>query len=271
MNERNSSKVSTNVKNIFTLYDIFGYLIPGATFVILIWIGLHPEILKYLIGLSYSVPTIIIILSKYWTIWIIIGLVITYILGHIIASISSMLFEKIIIGECLKYPTYNMLPQNIIDEHLGSKLNTKNKREKGVKKLNNILLGYRGSMGNETVKIFCDLFVKKFGEQGKSILLKDKFNIFVLCFSSIKETCPLSYERIINYVSAYGFSRNSSMVFFLAAIIVSILKFNLLFMLTCLIIAFFLFRQYLKFLRRVNDETFYQFMVLNWDNCNKYK
>jgi len=259
--------METKLRNIFTLYDFLGYFLPGAALIIMICVShfmydilllfkLNNETVESTNALLFLMKQI----AQNWVVWLVIGIVTTYLIGHIIAGLSSMILEKWLVGNVLHYPTNNMLIP---------------KRGKN-RTFWNIIMGYRGSMGNETVRIFRNIFEKRYGKEGKNLLDHDIFNVFSICFASMKENNSVTYERVMNYVSSYGFSRNASMAFLIAAIIGVILMFTKVhwfvicfYFVTMIIFSFFMFRQYLKFFRRVNDEVFFQFISDNWTLVNK--
>ncbi len=255
----NDLQTFPKVRHIFTLYDLLGYFIPGATLLIAVGIKkFSTEILNLLIGSNVEGNLIKIIaqFKENWIVWVGISLVITYLTGHVIAALSSMLLEKLIVGKFLQYPTFNMLK---------TKDDSKKYQQFSHWFWFNLMLGYRGSMGTETVALFKKIFIATFSDDGERIIEKDRFNVFALCFAQIKEKCPITYERVMNYVSAYGFSRNSAMAFVIAAVLViCVFPPNYFYFVIYIIISFLLFRQYLKFLRRVNDEVFFQFIIINW-------
>lgn len=266
----------TKFRNIFTLYDLLGYFIPGAALLLALGISLYSKDAFDLLrgGVEHSnLDNLIIQLATNWVVWLVVGLVVTYLIGHVIAALSSMILEKFVVNFILEYPTKNMLrtwkaKQNSIEENHKSKDRAKRSAKLCDKIVWNLIFGYRRSMGNETVALFRQIFIARFGDAGSKVLECDTFNIFAMCFASIKECCPVTYERVMNYVSSYGFSRNSAMSFLVASIIVltvypfSPFKFATIVM--WVIFFFALFRQYLKFMRRVNDEVFFQFMIMNW-------
>ncbi|MGB9591385.1 MAG: hypothetical protein ACPL1K_02595 [Candidatus Kryptoniota bacterium] len=262
-------QVQPRVKNVFTLYDFFGYFIPGVALLTALLLSRFAIDIKLLLAGKNDSSRFVAMLTQFkenWIVWITIGIVVTYLIGHVVSALSSMVLEKLVVGKILKYPTFNMLETTVS--------RAKNRKLKNYI-MYNILLGYRGSMGNHTVEIFRTIFNAVFGYHGRNILDYDRFNVFPICFSYVKEKCPVTYERVMNYVSSYGFARNSAMAFIIAALLV-ICRFPvnypyvLISSILDIVIALLLFRQYLKFLRRVNDEVFFQFMIINWHRLGQY-
>ena len=90
-------------------------------------------------------------------------------------------------------------------------------------------------------------------------------DIFWLCFEFVAHNCPTAFARATHFLNLYGFSRNLSMVFFFSALV--LLSFELLegmrlhlsISIVYALTAFFLFWNYLKLLRRLNDEIYRAF------------
>lgn len=108
-----------NVKVPFTTYDIFGYLIPGSTFLLNLFlfelwiskdsIGSATLILPIYKFLSLSYPRN---LGDNWVIYfgyIFFLLILSYVLGHIISSISSFALDRIIVLKGYGYPYETLL------------------------------------------------------------------------------------------------------------------------------------------------------------------
>lgn len=92
----------------FTLYDFFGYLFPGMVLIggivlyfnaIILESHMY-ENLKSMYADFTGLFTIVVALS---------GLVLVYVLGHFIATISHITIDRIIVGTILKYPYLTLL------------------------------------------------------------------------------------------------------------------------------------------------------------------
>lgn len=105
-----------SVKLPFNVYDIFGYLIPGAFFIIISYFFDH-EIknlgacdpflpVLHLIDQDISVSEESVIGS---TLILSIFILIAYVIGHIIASISSHFLDKMLVEKGHGYPYQNLL------------------------------------------------------------------------------------------------------------------------------------------------------------------
>ncbi|MHA1395679.1 MAG: hypothetical protein ACTSRZ_19425 [Promethearchaeota archaeon] len=108
----------------FSIYDIFGYLIPGIIFLLMI-IMFDLVLIKYanninkdfipklktpaysLFKITYSEKII-----ENWVFsiaYLIIILIVAYVIGHIIASISSLAIDNTLIKKGYRYPFYKLL------------------------------------------------------------------------------------------------------------------------------------------------------------------
>jgi hypothetical protein len=92
----------------FSLYDFFGYIIPGS--ILLTGLSLYffnsilqSQIYVNIANLIKQSGTILRI------IFAIIGLIITYSVGHIVATISHIIFDRILVGSILQYPYRTLL------------------------------------------------------------------------------------------------------------------------------------------------------------------
>lgn len=249
----------------FTLYDIFGYVVPGVSLFLALAVTRYACDLWSILmssGRGYdSLKGMLGSLAEHWAIWLVLAVVVSYLTGHVLSSISSMVIEKWVLREWLGYPTRNMI--RVYPSSADGTQTPAESKKKRHDKFLSIVLGYRGSMGRDTVPVFRSQFERVFGS---SIIERDTFNVFPLCFAWVKESCPTTYERVIHYVYSYGFARNTCCAFVVAAfaglsVPVAFLD-RIGFAVAWLILAFFFFRQYLKFFRRINDEVFFQFMAM---------
>jgi hypothetical protein len=78
----------------FSVYDFFGYLASGFLFLVSV---------DYFVGKQW-------ILDKEFSITLsLVGVVLAYVIGHIIANPSAWLLERIVVGKYLRYPSKNLL------------------------------------------------------------------------------------------------------------------------------------------------------------------
>lgn len=94
------------------------------------------------------------------------------------------------------------------------------------------------------------------------------FNIsdkYMLCFTFVKEKCPVALGRLTIFISLYDFARNSAMALLILALVFIyngyILYAEILFVLTLIFIS-----RYLKFFRIFGDEVFRTFYIFKDQN-----
>ena len=103
-NDKQNIKVDT--------YDFFGYLIPGFILFMALVI-LHLPVINFQVS-NFTCIINAKIETYQFIVIVFIVLVMSYIFGHVVASIASFIFEKLIIKNLLKYP-YSVqleIPQN---------------------------------------------------------------------------------------------------------------------------------------------------------------
>jgi hypothetical protein len=250
----NSSKKITDIN--FNLYDFFGYLIPGfflGTLILLTYdankavISFIKEIKGSEVELlnNYTLNVLLRIMHDSPVFSLLMIIVFSYTLGHIISSISSLILERFFVEKILKYPTTNLFNENRYNCFLFSK--------------------YK--------RPYSKLFISRFNENFESIFKispqKDESTVFWLCFEYIAHKCPSAYSRSIHFLNLYGYSRNLCMSFIIASIIIFSIGFcNCTLILWQFIIVYIgvsliLFWNYLKLLRRLNDEVFRSFYAIS--------
>ena len=110
----------------FTAYDFFGYLIPGSIFAIAITIfesltSGNADILVFRYAIRVLEAFNHSIVNEWLSVSIILIslLAITFVLGHIISSISSLFLDRILVRRCIGYPIKQLLNTNkpAIDEY----------------------------------------------------------------------------------------------------------------------------------------------------------
>jgi len=225
-------------KTYFWPYDIFGYLLPGFFFIIMFYKGnswfasqmrnwLSPE--HFQSGL-YQV---------------IVLLIVAYITGHFIAAISSILLEKTLVSVFLKYPTVNLAYRTF----------------KLPKWLYYTPVAYFRPYSEEFKKRLFERFLKVFG-----FTPKDENDLYHLTWTYVTLHHPPAFKRTTHYIELYGFSRNISMSLLLLAITPLFPQWNhiingWLWSIVTLVLGLFMFLNYLKLFRRMNDEMYRAFMV----------
>ncbi|KPL00231.1 MAG: hypothetical protein AMJ91_05060 [candidate division Zixibacteria bacterium SM23_73_3] len=236
----------------FTLYDFFGYLLPGITFGALIIfsfdireavhlvtnkilgeadISHYPFLFKDFILLLHESPWFISLF----------GLLVAYLLGHVLAALSSYFVERLLVQSWLKYPTENMFGLS------------------GKKKVF-FFRNFRRSHSPNFIAQFKSQFETHF-----KIPLSSPNDIFWITWSFVAHNCPIAFARSSHFLNLYAFSRNLSMTFLMAALLLFVFELFscltvhwLLILLYCLI-AVILYWNYLKLLRRLNDEVYRSF------------
>lgn len=257
----------------FTLYDFFGYFLPGFFF-LLIWIieydagdlmdfyvnnvddpnslkGLDARVtskLKFKLldnfindkdGSFRFVPFFILI-------------VFVYLVGHIIAAISSFFLEKFIVFTFVGYPSVRLLDTDYQER----------KRK---------LLSFRARpLEINFIKEFKEVVDKRFGAS------TDVSNYYWLCFSDICRYAPIGFRRVVHFLNLYGFARNVCMCFLLYIIFrVCILWFfldsdlsmyNWVILGIYLVVAFILFYNYNKLFVMQCKELYYHFYSIHKSN-----
>lgn len=254
---KESDSPANIVKFPFTLYDIFGYLIPGATLIIsillahdligmvkLIWFhgnGQYPadEMPHYLGMIAECYKESAIVTTVF-------ALLVSYVTGHAIAVGSSFVLEKFALEFFIGYPAVTMFK---LDAKGMPKWKRTLRRCWGVSH-------YARPFSPEFIETFQELFSKRF--QGK---FKDARDMFWLSFELVSMNCPNAFLRVMHFLSMYGFSRNMSFAFLLSSLLLlpycwahGGLSWIVWLAYVVLVMAFYL--NYMKLLRRLNDEVF---------------
>jgi hypothetical protein len=189
-------------RSSFLMYDIFGYFLPGFFFTCLIIIDYDlTRIIDFYVGHNNSLATLdqenlrykLDYLFRFFT-WntesdfkfttLAIYIFFCYLIGHIIAAMSSFLIEAQFNAKLLGFPSTNLL--------LTGKRTWFQRRFKR----------YTQQYDEIFIRKFIEVFEKRFGtEPGQR-------DYFWLCFSDVAKYCPVGYNRTIHFLSLYGFSRN---------------------------------------------------------------
>lgn len=126
-----------NVNIPFSLFDFFGYLFPGSILMTAAFL-FAPE------GSFEQMVTFFDTANDFKYILYLGFLIATYSLGHIVSSIGSILFQRLLIAKLLGYPADNLLQKNRNKNRVLSHLNYKK--------------SYSVKFQNEFNKIFNDYF-----------------------------------------------------------------------------------------------------------------
>lgn len=122
MSNNKTSKITKSLP--FNTYDFFGYLIPGSTFLIICLVTdywLIEHINKINISSHTPFYTAINTLFNEYVInnagltllYILLGIIASYVLGHVVSSISSFSIDRILINKGYNYPLLTLTKQNI--------------------------------------------------------------------------------------------------------------------------------------------------------------
>jgi hypothetical protein len=230
-----------------TLYDIFGYLIPGAIFCVAIVLVIDADHLgRVVVDLNkiaseqaYKPDYIIGFALAFLRYSPIAGftliLLVFYIAGHIVATFSSLFFERLFVRYCLGFPCENML-----------------------------------SLDGKRCFLYPD-YTKPFEKEFRDVLinsLKQHFglkktsakDLWHLSFVAVEDSHPAVFSRAIHFLTLYGFHRNMSMCVIMIAIVTCLastvaLSTKLILVPMLVIVSWGFFWQYLKALRRMTDEV----------------
>lgn len=235
------------LKISFSRYDYFGLILPGLLLISTILFYIPKGFYIALVAMLESYKDL-----KFVFIFLIgINLIFfSYLLGTVTSGIGSWLIEGYVIKEKLKYPSYNLF----------------NKTDSKWFK------NYRKTYSTT----FIDQFDKVFKSYYKDIPFEgdDKF---IVCFTYVKEKCPITYSRLSIFLSIYGLYRNLTICFIIIGailIVYLILSFNL-FIIVLIILSFIFsilcFFRYLKFFRIFSDEIFRSFYMDQYDRLKNKK
>ncbi len=246
----------------FSLYDFFGYLFPGGIFwVLLLFSSEISQAIKFTFG---GVPLKEDIGALYFrfvtafeasaVIGLLLLLVISYITGHLVASLSSYFFERILVERWLGYPATTLF-------QLSKKRGLSDEIPKCVfkKVFRFIFRALFGKFTRPYSQDFIESYKRKF-ETHFEIAPTNPSDVFWLSFEYIAQNSSTTLSRCLHFLNLYGFSRNLSMVFFLVFVF-DLVRCSPVEALVYLVLSLFLFVNYLKLLRRANDEVFRGFYV----------
>lgn len=250
-----SKSLPTSINNLtlpFTLYDFFGYLLPGIVFWMTIILSLDATRISYSFLNSDTPLNLLeklIIFSQFEGIlktypWFIsaTSLLVAYISGHLIASISSLIGERFFVEFILGYPAHILF--------------------------NEQKTGFWPFLIRKYFRPYSEDFKNKFQERFKS-----KFDLnnptssdyFWLSFEYVAQNCPNAFARSMHFLNLYGFNRNISYAFLLSALFSLFILTSRNYPIPCLVPFILLlgsvpfYWNYLKLLRRLNDEVFRAF------------
>lgn len=219
----------------FNKYDYFGIIIPGILFIfsiiVLVPFDIYLGLEIFFVSLSSLQSVYIFLISMAL-------IVFAYVIGFVISGIGRWIIEEKIIGKKLKYPSENLFST---DETTKKFFFQKYKKPYS--------------------KQFIGELIKSFNQYFKKIDFSEDDG-FKLCFSVVKENCPVAFGRLTTFLSLYGLYRTLCIEFVLILIIFSIYSIFYVNALIVIILIFLpmlsviCFSNYLKFYKTYADEVF---------------
>ena len=294
----------------FSLYDITGYLLPGLFFfIILLFEYDMGRALNYYFehqrsfagighdGALYKLPYLMNFLAwdqtpaDFKLMPLLLLLLLCYLLGHVIAAISSMVLEKLILSNTIGYPDSNLFRPlaERRERHRQVRLRRQSRaggwrgrwaglrfRWRRVQVVQQagwrwLSTRYCRPLDTPFIREFKHVMHRRFGYAVRSP------DYFWLCYADVARHLPAAHQRVHHFVNLYGFTRNTSMTFLLYVLLrlfsyFIYRHFDLPFVLTginklilaaYLGFAFVLFLSYLKLYRRQTVDLFYAFFALH--------
>lgn len=264
----------------FAAYDFFGYLLPGFFFVAILIFEYdmgramsfyldHGDSFNGITAKSelFKLPYLMKflawdqLLTDFKVVPFVLLLIACYLLGHIIAALSSYFLEKLVVASILGYPSNNLFKIN---------------------QATNQFRRFFRRLANRYCLSFDQFFIDKYKEVADNRFGYEvsKHDYYWLGFADIVRYLPSAYQRTMHFVSLYGFTRNTCAAFllyipfrlFTKAIYLALhVPFalratNYLILSAYLLIGLFLFASYLKHYRRQTIELFYAFYGLHTNN-----
>lgn len=265
----------------FTLYDILGYLLPGF-FLLIVMVADHDLslVVQYYLDKGYSLagielecgqgdfllPYLIRFVnwhesSSWLSIFpILLLLILCFLIGHIIAALSSTFIEKFIFQKLFRFADDNLFKPYSARSGAHS--------QKRIP----IISRYQRPLADTFLKSFKKVINKRFRHD---VHTKE---YFWLCYAEVIRKSPAGYSRIQHWVNLYGFARNTATVFWgyflFKSILLGIKRYNAdikfywfsgqsFVLLFFLLAGFILFLTYVKFYRRMAVDLFLLFYSIN--------
>ena len=265
----------------FVAYDLFGYLLPGVFFLAILIFEFdmgraisfyldHGRTFTHVSNQAelYKLPYLMKFLAweqlptDFKVVPFVLLLVGCYLLGHIIAALSSAVLEKVMLALVLGYPSNNLFrvyPRNVNWFRRGARWCAER---------------YCSPLNGPFAAKFKEVMDERFG------YVVDPHDYYWLSFTDIVRYLPSAYQRTMHFVSLYGFTRNTCAAFLLYVPLRLLTKSiywwldvpfalratNWLILGAYVLIGFFLFVSYLKHYRRQTVELIYAFYGLHTIN-----
>lgn len=283
----------------FTVYDIIGYLIPGAAFLLFASFHFQSSLLKLdLADVASPVAAL--------TIFFVTAILVSYLLGHILSLIASETLEKLTLG-FVGYPSEYLLrereysivksvgdAERLIETHMAICRNITNK-EKALyfrfvcylpffilSIFFELLILFRllprlvKALESSASEIFDLKFKSVFGFERREAA--NSRDWFALVEYYVFHHSGASASRMYNYVTIYGFCRNMSLVLYLGGLLLAVHFFwmngeirFLAWATVSWISSFVLLLAFLKYFRRYSYEAIMNFLVMDVAELKKHK
>ena len=234
-------------RSTFWPYDVFGYLLPGLSLLAAGAFG--NDYIAARVGdrwQSGSVADLALVIGG------------AYVLGHIVAALSSWLIERVALRSVWGYPTHFMFG------------GTPRPADSALQRLRILVInamspGYTRPYSGAFVQAFDEIFAAALGSSHLNPPLDDH-DRFWLAWEYISLRHAAAYRRATHFLELYGFSRNTSMAFLLCAFVPAVPGWKHpmsagLWVALATLIGWLLLCNYVKLLRRMNDEVYRGFVV----------
>jgi hypothetical protein len=231
-----SDRIPEIPKTTFWAYDIFGYLLPGLLVLEAFLIGTRQtQVLFSSRGTKLGYANVAGILGA------------AYLIGHCVAALSSLFLERLLLKHVLGYPTVRMFATP------------------GGTRTRWIFASYRRPYTPGFQQLFEERFEKMFGFRAHG-QEPDEHDRFWLAWEYISSHHSAGYRRATHFLELYGFSRNTSFSFLLLCLLPLIRDWHVSYTTSSwvgfsLVASVVLFLNYVKLLRRMNDEVYRAYVV----------
>lgn len=218
-----------NFRSSYTLYDIFGYLLPGF-FAIFLMI-LDFDIARVYRGLNQSKQFDAVFNQKpdvfktqefvnllsgntndYHSLAVIFILIVfCYLIGHLVSGFSSLLLERLVVKWFTKYPSKFLLDPDWKLNELKSVKNSCITRFCIWNRIHNVWFKFIRRFANPMTKDVVNKLKEKYKDTfGHQLNSQDSY---WLAYSYLIAKAPYLSDRVHHFVHLYGFSRNIAGVF----------------------------------------------------------
>jgi len=247
-------RLSDVPKASFWPYDVFGYMLPGATFLTGVALG-QSWLSTRIVSLwnTKDWPELILLLLG------------AYLTGHAISAISSLLIEAYLMSATWLLPSARLMPE--------TKTPTSRWRRRWFWKTlrwfgDRLAPNYRKPYPEDFQNAVKNSFRDAFGED-----FQHPHTRFWMCWTFISLHHPAAYRRGSHFVELYVFSRNTTMSFVLISLLPAFGCLQRawtppvtawLWTSSSFVIALFFFSNYLKLMKRMDDEMFHAFVAARW-------